>query len=85
MTANEQSRQDPVAPRLGILPAALEDNPPVIVSRRALAVLWARHPDQVRRHCEPIACDVKTRAPLYDADEAGGVLRRLKRVGSRVA
>jgi len=62
--------------RLGVWPS---DMPPVLAGRRAAALLWARHPDQVRRHCEPVACDVATRAPLYDLDAVGRVLATLKR------
>lgn len=28
----------------------------------------------VRRRCDPVACDVATRAPLYDPDDAGVAL-----------
>jgi len=38
-------------------------------TRKTAAVLIHRHPDQIRRHCEPIACDVPTKAALYDLDE----------------
>lgn len=35
-------------------------------TRQAAAMLVNRHPDLVRRHCAPVACDVKSRALLYD-------------------
>lgn len=73
--------QQPITARLGVDPARLEDLPPVLASRRTVALLWARNADQVRRHCGAaiVACDVQTRAPLYDADQAGTLLVRLRR------
>lgn len=53
--------------------------PPIVGSRQAVAGMWGRHPDQVKRHCEPVACDVKTRTPLYDADEVGAILLTRRR------
>jgi hypothetical protein len=38
-------------------------------TRRAAAVLDHRHPDLVRRRCQPVACDRESRALLYDLDE----------------
>lgn len=37
-------------------------------SRAAAAALASRHVNSVRRYCEPVACDVGTRALLYDLD-----------------
>lgn len=52
--------------------------------RNVAAALVNRHPDDVRRRCAPVACDVGTRAWLYDLDEVSQVLttvpRRLRRV-----
>lgn len=48
-------------------------------SRQAVALYFDRHPDQVKRHCEPVACDLKTRTPLYDSAQAARVLRSLRR------
>lgn len=38
-------------------------------TRRAAAMLVHRHPDMVRRRCQPVACDRKSHALLYDLDE----------------
>lgn len=48
-------------------------------SRRVIAAYVHRHPDQVRRHCEPVACDVETHALLYDADHAHDTFREIPR------
>jgi hypothetical protein len=37
-------------------------------SRAAAAAFAGRHVNSVRRYCEPVACDVGTRALLYDLD-----------------
>jgi hypothetical protein len=50
-----------------------------IGSRQAIARYYARHPDQVKRHCNPIACDIATKTPLYDSTQAGPILTRLRR------
>lgn len=48
---------------------------------RQYAALWAdRHVNQVRRHCRPVACDVKTRQPLYDAEACVAALAACRRV-----
>lgn len=64
---------------LGVRPAKFADRPPVIGSRVAVAAMLHRHPDQVKRHCQPVACHVQTRAPLYDADEAAMTLSKIRR------
>lgn len=38
-------------------------------TRHAASVLVHRHVDQVRRRCQPVACDVRTKAALYDLDD----------------
>ncbi len=58
---------------------------PVLIGSRAAAAKFAnRHESLVRRYCKPIACDVTTRADLYDLDataaQLGRVLRRYRRV-----
>lgn len=42
----------------------------VLTGRDAVASLVAKHVTSVRRYCVPIACDVDTRADLYDVDAA---------------
>lgn len=60
--------------------------PPRTVDGRLLAPRWyvaevtGRHPELVPRHCRPVACDVYTRALLYDVDDARATLARLARV-----
>lgn len=51
----------------------------LLASRQVAAKLAERHPDQVRRHCQPVACDTATRQPLYDADETVRTLSALRR------
>lgn len=52
----------------------------VLAPRWAIAVVLQRNPELVSRHCTPVACDVQTRAYLYDVDEAEAVLAaRLRR------
>lgn len=51
-------------------------------SRAAAAAYAHRHPNLVRRHCEPVACDVRTHAALYDLTAACDTLKAL---GRRVA
>lgn len=48
-------------------------------TRKAAAVLTARHENVVRRHCEPIACDLESRALLYDLDQVAAAVRDLPR------
>lgn len=40
----------------------------MLATRRTAAVLINRHPDQVRRRCRPVACDLESHALLYDVD-----------------
>jgi hypothetical protein len=49
----------------------------ILTSRRAIAVALRRHPDSVTRHCTPVACDVESRALLYDLDESCAILEQL--------
>lgn len=49
-------------------------------TRQAVAVAINRHPDQVKQHCMPVACEIGTKFPLYDADEAHAVMRGRRRV-----
>lgn len=51
----------------------------LLASRQVCAKLAERNVDQVRRHCSPVACDVASRMPLYDPDEAVPVLTALRR------
>ena len=53
---------------------------PLIGSRQAVGALLERHPDQIKRWCTPIACDIRTKAPMYDVDEAAKVLRERRRI-----
>ena len=51
-------------------------------TRTTVAVATARHENVVRRHCAAVACDVVTRALLYDLEACE---RQLARVPRRVA
>jgi hypothetical protein len=48
-------------------------------TRRAAALLTSRHENVVRRHCRPVACDVRSHAMLYDLDDCDRVLRPVQR------
>jgi hypothetical protein len=56
-----------------------------LYDQEALAVETGVSKRTVRRKCEPVACDVATRAPLYDADAAGEVLGRVRPRPARTA
>lgn len=76
-------------------PSVIEHHKPRLIgpvmlgTRLTAAVLIERHPDQVRRRCRPVACDVSTRAALYDLDEAARIFadtpRRFVPLTSRVS
>lgn len=51
----------------------------LIGTRQAAALLTGRHPDLVRKRCAPIACDVTTRAVLYDLDAVAATFRNTPR------
>lgn len=56
-----------------------DDTGVILVTRQSAAYFLRRHPDQISRHCEPIACDTRSRLPLYDMDavfERVATLRR---------
>lgn len=48
-------------------------------TRWTAAALTGRRVHMVSRHCQPIACDVATRQPLYDLDLAHDTLRLVRR------
>lgn len=48
----------------------------ILVTRIAAAHFVGRSPDTIRHACEPIACDVKTQARLYDFDAVAGRFAR---------
>lgn len=48
-------------------------------TRQAAALLTRRHQDQVRRQCAPVACDLASRALLYDLDAVADRFRALPR------
>jgi hypothetical protein len=50
-----------------------------LVTRQAAAYFLQRHPDQISRHCQPIACDVVSKLPLYSMDEAYQITATLRR------
>lgn len=60
--------------RMGGYPVTLAT--PTLVSRDLVAACARRHPDLVKRHCTPLACDVKSKRPLYDYDAAVATLNR---------
>jgi len=67
--------------RLAVWPA--RPDAPLVASRQAVGAMLSRHPDQVKRWCTPIACDLQTRAPLYDPEEAAAVLRTKRRIADQ--
>lgn len=64
---------------LGAWPVADPLTVPFLGSRQVIAAILHRHPDQVKRHGQPVACDVRTKAPLYDADQVDAVLKTRRR------
>lgn len=59
-------------------PRADENGRP-LVTRWFIAHTSGRNPELVARHCHPVACDVRNRALLYDADEAEQTLADIPR------
>lgn len=61
----------------------------ILATKQALGFYLERSPDLVRRHCEPVACDVRSRALLYDAEDVENRLallpRREQPAGKRVS
>lgn len=57
----------------------LYDGHRMLGTRKAAALLTGRHPNLVRRYCEPVACDARSRAVLYDLDDAVTRLRTRQR------
>jgi hypothetical protein len=51
----------------------------MLATRVAIGAMLHRHPDQVSRHAEPVACDVSTRLDLYDADAVEAAIRSRRR------
>lgn len=51
----------------------------VLGTRRAAALIVHRHPDLVRRRCQPIACDVASRASLYDLSQVESTFAKTPR------
>lgn len=49
-----------------------------LYDQEALSVDLGLSVRTVRRRCEPVACDVASRAPLYDPDAAGEVLASVR-------
>lgn len=49
-----------------------------LASRRMIGYWSGRNDETVRQRCQPIACDVHNRTPLYDADEALTALAQLR-------
>lgn len=49
-----------------------------LVTRRMLAYLSGRTDETVRKRCEPIACDVANRTPLYDLETSSDTLASLR-------
>lgn len=46
----------------------------ILAPRWMIAQVTGRYSGTVARHCKPVACDVQTKALLYDAEEAELVL-----------
>lgn len=42
-----------------------------LASRRVLGHMLGRNPELISRYCQPVACDVTTRALLYAAEQVG--------------
>lgn len=57
--------------------ARLDQDGRCLAPRWMIASVLGRHPELISRHCTPLACDVYSRALLYDVDEAAQVLARV--------
>lgn len=55
----------------------------VLVTGRYAAIIECRHLNVIRRAADPVACDVKTGALLWDAIELGERLRSVPRTAKR--
>lgn len=66
------SRKKPARPRWGS-----EGNP--LATRQVIALTTGRNPETISRRCTPVACDVRTRASLYDMEEVSEVFRKLRK------
>lgn len=55
-----------------------DDTGRMLGTRQTAARLTGRHPDQVRRRCQPVACDVDSRASLYDLDTVADTFRNTR-------
>ncbi len=53
----------------------IEHNGRILITRVAAGYFLKRHPDLIRRHGNPVACIVASRAVLYDLDELEVVFR----------
>lgn len=51
----------------------------MLASRVATAAMLSRHPDQISRHNQPIACDLRTHLELYDVDAVERSLAKRRR------
>ena len=51
----------------------------LLATRDAAAKLIERHPVQLRVKVNPVACDVRSKLPLYDVDEASEAFRNTPR------
>lgn len=47
----------------------LYDGDRALVTRQVAAAQLRRHPAQITRRCQPVACDATLRVPLYDLDD----------------
>lgn len=63
----------------GLSQARLGSDGDVLAPRRAVSAVLGRHPELISRHCTPVACDVRTRAHLYDVDEVEEILAKRAR------
>lgn len=59
------------------------ENGLMLGTRQALGALTNRHVKQVSEVCQPVACDLRTRLPLYDLVACDTVLASIPRRGVR--
>lgn len=55
----------------------------VLAPRWMIAQVLGRNPELIARHCRAVACDARSRALLYDVDEAEAALQKVGRWPAR--
>ena len=54
-------------------PVRIDDSDRTLATRQVVASQIRRHPAQITRRCQPVACDTALHVPLYDIDECAAI------------